>query len=259
MDNPLRKEITSHIEASGELACWIVPYLYHAAYQTVKEMEREGLLIIEVGKRGEPVYVFASALGIATALAAPTPPPADAPTASDTTGLLTPAFIKMLNAISEAEANNRPVTKDEVSADEQPIIDGLRNVGYIRAEREDNFVTYFITDRGREKWSSLRKPAAPTPAAAAAQAAPSEKPKAGAFTHGDKVWYRSQGGWGGGETHRAVGIVKSVTAKRAVIILYDTRSRKAIEKQVALTSLTYRPTDYALDATLAAALEGRAK
>jgi DNA-binding PadR family transcriptional regulator len=171
MDNPLRKEITSHIEASGELACWIAPYLYHAAYQTVKDMERDGVIVVEVGKRGEPVYVFA-----------PTPPPADAPTASDTTGLLTPAFIKMLNAISEAEANNRPVTKDEVSADEQPIIDGLRNVGYIRAEREDNFVTYFITDRGREKWSSLRKPAAPTPAAAAAQAAPSEKPKAAKLT-----------------------------------------------------------------------------
>lgn len=61
MNDNLRKEIIGHIEASGELACWITPYLYHAVYQTVKEMERDGTLVIEVGKRGEPVYVFAPA------------------------------------------------------------------------------------------------------------------------------------------------------------------------------------------------------
>lgn len=71
MNEQLRKDIIGHIEASGELACWIVPYLYHAAYQAVKELERDGVIIVEVGKRGEPVYVF-------TPSAAPPTLPADA-------------------------------------------------------------------------------------------------------------------------------------------------------------------------------------
>jgi hypothetical protein len=147
MDNPLRSEIIGHIEASGELACWIVPYLYHAAYQTVKEMEREGAIVIEVGKRGEPVYVFA----------------ANKP--------LTLAEIYMLNMISRMEANNQPLRSAELGMNDAQLIQSLLVLRYIRAEMEDGFTTYFMTDAGREKWSALRTPAAAPDSAAV----PSEK------------------------------------------------------------------------------------
>ena len=58
------------------------------------------------------------------------------------------------------------------------------------------------------------------------------------------VYYRFNSGWGGGETHEAVAAIKSITDKKAVIVLLQTNhgARRLVEKNVSQKSLTPRGT-----------------
>lgn len=71
-------------------------------------------------------------------------------------------------------------------------------------------------------------------------------------TPGQRVYYAYQGGWGGGETHQAIGLVLKATKRMAVIALRNSRGL-IVEKSVSQAKLavrggSYTPIDYDLDA-----------
>lgn len=67
---------------------------------------------------------------------------------------------------------------------------------------------------------------------------------------GQKVLYRYQCGWGGGDTRYATATIKRLTKKQAVIELVETKGRErwsagrgVIEKRVAQSSLSLMDSD----------------